>query len=64
MVVAVPQGQAERAIDVLRQVSETAQSVYIGRVESRGLATVVVERGTGQKIPLDEPIGAPLPRIC
>ena len=64
MVVAVPQGQAGRAIDVLRQVTETAQSVYIGRVESRGLAAVVVERGTGQKIPLDEPIGAPLPRIC
>lgn len=64
MVVAVPQGQADRAIDVLRQVSETARSVYIGRVESRGLAAVVIERGTGQKIPLDEPIGAPLPRIC
>ncbi len=64
MVVAVPQGQAERAIGVLRQVSETSQSVCMGRVESRGLAAVVVERGTGQKIPLDEPIGAPLPRIC
>lgn len=64
MVVSVPQGQADHAIKVLRQVSETAQSVYIGRVESRGLATVVVERGTGQKIPLDEPLGAPLPRIC
>ena len=64
MVVAVPQGQALRAIDVLRQVPETSQSVYIGRVEARGLAAVVVERGTGQKIPLDEPIGAPLPRIC
>jgi hydrogenase expression/formation protein HypE len=64
MVVAVPQGQSARAIDVLRQVTETAQSVYIGRVESRRVAPVVVERGTGQKIPLDEPIGAPLPRIC
>jgi hydrogenase expression/formation protein HypE len=64
MVVAVPQGHADRAVDVLRQITETAQSVYIGRVESRGLAAVVVERGTGQKIPLDEPIGAPLPRIC
>jgi hydrogenase expression/formation protein HypE len=64
MVVAVPQGQASRAIDVLRRVPETVQSVSIGRVESRGLAAVVVDRGTRQKIPLDEPVGAPLPRIC
>jgi hydrogenase expression/formation protein HypE len=64
MVVAVPPGCAERAIEVLRQVPETARSVRIGRAEPRGLAAVVVSRGTGQQIPLDEPIGAPLPRIC
>jgi hydrogenase expression/formation protein HypE len=62
MVVAVPQGHSSRAIDVLRRVPETAQSIAIGRVESRGLAAVLVERGTQQKIPLDEPVGAPLPR--
>jgi hydrogenase expression/formation protein HypE len=45
-------------------VAETAQAVRIGRVEPRGVATVVVERGTGRRIPLDEPSGAPLPRIC
>jgi hydrogenase expression/formation protein HypE len=64
MVVAVPHPQASRAIDVLRRVPETARAVSIGRVESRGLAAVVVERGTRQMIPLDEPVGAPLPRIC
>jgi hydrogenase expression/formation protein HypE len=64
MVVAVPQGHASYAMDVLRQVPESAQSVCIGRVEPRGLAPVVIERGTGQRVPLDEPIGAPLPRIC
>jgi hydrogenase expression/formation protein HypE len=64
MVVAVSQPQASRAIEVLRRVPETAQAVVIGRVESRGLAAVVVERGTRQQIPLDEPVGAPLPRIC
>ncbi len=64
MVVAVPQGHAARAIEVLRKVGETAQAVFIGRVEARRIASVVIERGTGQKIPLDEPIGAPLPRIC
>jgi hydrogenase expression/formation protein HypE len=64
MVIAVPQGLARRVIDVLRRVPETAHAIAIGRVESRGLAAVVVERGTRQKIPLDEPVGAPLPRIC
>jgi hydrogenase expression/formation protein HypE len=64
MVVAVPQGESGRAIEALRRIPETAQSVCIGRVEPRGLAAVVVERVTRQKIPLDEPVGAPLPRIC
>ena len=63
MVVAVPRGEAERALAVLRSVRETSQSICIGRVESRGLAAVVVERGAQQKIPLDEPVGA-LFRIC
>jgi hydrogenase expression/formation protein HypE len=64
MVVAVPAGQSERALEILRGVAETAQAAVIGRVERPGLAAVVVERGTSQKIPLDEPTGAPLPRIC
>ena len=64
MLVAVPQEQSGRAIEVLRSIPETAQSICIGRVESRGLAAVVVERGARQRIPLDEPVGAPLPRIC
>jgi hydrogenase expression/formation protein HypE len=64
IVVAVPEGLACRAIDVLNRVPETVQAVAIGRVESRELGAVVVERGTRQKVPLDEPVGAPLPRIC
>lgn len=64
MVVAVPKGQGALAVDVLRRVPEAANAVRIGCVERRGLAAVVVDRGTGQRIPLDEPVGAPLPRIC
>jgi len=64
MVVAVPAGESERAVAVLRGVAETAQAVRIGRVERLGIAAVVVERAAGLRIPLDEPIGAPLPRIC
>ncbi len=64
MVLAVPGGEVERAIDVLSSVSETAQAARIGQVVAPGLAQVVVTRGWGQQIPLDEPAGAPLPRIC
>jgi hydrogenase expression/formation protein HypE len=64
MVVAVPPAEADRALAVLRGVVETANAVRIGCVEARGVAAVVVERGAGQRIPLDEPIGAPLPRVC
>jgi len=64
MVVAVPAGFSQSAMDVLRGISETAGSACIGRVAPRGLAAVLVERGAGQSIPLDEPFGAPLPRIC
>jgi hydrogenase expression/formation protein HypE len=64
MVVAVPRGAAERAIAVLRGVPETAQATLIGTVQQRGLAPVIVERLTGCWTPLDEPVGAPLPRIC
>ena len=64
MLVAVPAGYVERATQILRGVPETAHATRIGRVETRGLAAVVIERATGQRVPLDEPIGAPLPRIC
>jgi hydrogenase expression/formation protein HypE len=64
MVVAVPQADTERALVALRTVAETAHAVCIGRIESPGLASVVIQRGAQQRIPLDEPAGAPLPRIC
>jgi hydrogenase expression/formation protein HypE len=64
MLVAVPEEKADAALRVLRGVQETANAVRLGWVESRGFAAVVVERATGQRVPLDEPVGAPLPRIC
>jgi hydrogenase expression/formation protein HypE len=64
MVVAVPADRAENVLDVLRNIPETAQAVRIGRVQSRGIAAVIVMRGAQRSIPLDEPVGAPLPRIC
>jgi hydrogenase expression/formation protein HypE len=64
MVVAVPSGCAPAAIVALHQVEESAQAISIGQVTTRGLASVLVERVTGRFVPLDEPVGAALPRIC
>jgi hydrogenase expression/formation protein HypE len=64
MVVAVPSGVAPAALDALRRVEESAQAISIGHVTARGLAPVLVERVTGRLVPLDEPVGAALPRIC
>lgn len=64
MVLAVAGDDVQRTLDVLSRVPETARAAYIGKVTAWGLVPVVVTRGWGQQIPLDEPAGAPLPRIC
>jgi hydrogenase expression/formation protein HypE len=64
MVVAVPPESTAAALEALHSVSETAGAVAIGRLVPHGLAPVIVERITERYVPLDEPIGAPLPRIC
>lgn len=64
MVVAVRAGESALALAALRSVPESAQAVCIGRVEARTAAAVVVRRASGRAIPLDDPPGAPLPRIC
>jgi hydrogenase expression/formation protein HypE len=64
MVVAVRAGQSGAALKALHSVAESSRAVVIGKVEPRGLAPVIVERVTGCAVPLDEPVGAQLPRIC
>ena len=64
MVVAVPPGQGEAALEALRVAGQSPGAARIGQVATPGLAPVVVRRAFGPEIPLDEPLGAPLPRIC
>ncbi len=64
MVLAVPPEFTEPALRVLHGVGETSRAVRIGEVTAGTLAGIVVRRATGQEVPLDEPLGAPLPRIC
>lgn len=64
MVVAVAPGTGDAAVEVLRRAPYCGGASRIGHVIMRGIAPVVVRRVFGPEIPLDEPLGAPLPRIC
>ena len=64
MVVAIAGGEGERAIRALRQHAADGHASLVGQVLPRGVAPVTVVRSLGRQQPLDEPQGAPLPRIC
>jgi hydrogenase expression/formation protein HypE len=64
MVVAVREGFGAVAAEVLRAVPTAVRAVLIGRVQQKQVSPVVIQRGLGRYLPLDEPLGAPLPRIC
>jgi hydrogenase expression/formation protein HypE len=64
MVIAVEAGAGVEAVAALRELAQHREATLCGVVEARHLAPVVVQRGVGRAIPLDEPQGAPLPRIC
>lgn len=64
MVVAVPAGASAVALAALRSAPVSAGAARIGEVLSRKVAPVVVSRALRRHVPLDEPLGAPLPRIC
>lgn len=64
MVLVVDQQDVDRALNALRSVSLGAKAAVVGCVENRRRNPVTVTRGFGREIPLSEPTGAPLPRIC
>ncbi len=64
IIVAVASRFAEIAVTALRHVPGCEQAVIIGEVQSRGISPVTIRRTIGSAQPLDEPSGAPLPRIC
>ena len=63
MVAALPAGCGQQAVDALRGNSPFRQAAVIGQVVTKEIVPVIVSR-LGQQIPLDEPLGALLPRIC
>jgi hydrogenase expression/formation protein HypE len=64
MVVAVDAGDSDLALTALHHDTEFTGAARIGAVEPPGIAPVVIRRTLGRAQPLDDPIGAPLPRIC
>lgn len=64
MLVAVAPSQVDAALAALRRTPVARAAAVVGRVEARGLSPVLVRRTLGRPQPLDDPAGAPLPRIC
>lgn len=64
MVIAASAEVADQVAAVLRNVPATGGTACVGHVAPAGFAPVLVRRAWGQEVPLDEPLGAPLPRIC
>lgn len=55
---------AAGALQSLRDLPDFSKAAIVGVVRRRSLSPVLVQRGAGRPRPLDEPAGAPLPRIC
>jgi hydrogenase expression/formation protein HypE len=64
IVVAIDAEHAQSAISAMRSVAGCEQTAIIGEVQPAGISPVTIRRGVGPPRPLDEPAGAPLPRIC
>ncbi|MFO0918794.1 MAG: AIR synthase-related protein [Planctomycetaceae bacterium] len=61
---ATPASQAERTVQRLREFDVTRDAAVIGRFIPSRRTSVSLVRISGREVPLDEPMGAPLPRIC
>lgn len=64
MVLVVDKQDVDRALRALRSVALRAKAAVVGCVEKRRRNPVTITRGFGREIPLVEPTGSPLPRIC
>lgn len=64
IVVAIDASYAQAAITALRSVPGCDRAAIIGEVQPAGISPLTIRRAFGPPRPLDEPSGAPLPRIC
>jgi hydrogenase expression/formation protein HypE len=64
IVAAVARDAAEKAIEVLKTFSIGQGAALVGEVIQASISPVVIQRLLGRIVAVDEPTGAPLPRIC
>jgi hydrogenase expression/formation protein HypE len=64
LLLSTPAGFSEAALEAFRKLPETRSAARIGEVHPRGISAATVRRALGTEQPLDDPAGAPLPRIC
>ncbi len=64
MLVAVRMGAGKDAVAALRASPVSRGAAIIGAVHPRTVAPVTIRRVLGNELPLDEPSGVMLPRIC
>lgn len=64
MLLAVPEAFVEQALKALRSVPISKNAARVGWVEAKNIVPVSVLRTFARPVPLDEPMGAVLPRIC
>ncbi len=63
-VAAVAPNRCSEALAILHRFSRSREACKVGEVRNRVVSPVVVRRVVGFDQPLDEPLGAMLPRIC
>ncbi len=63
-VAAWPEHRVQEALRLLREQPLTQRAAVIGRVTAARRVPVCVLSAAGRLVPLDEPAGSPLPRIC
>lgn len=63
-VLAAPPQQIPQTLALLRQFEVTRSAAVIGRIGPSRRSPVSYLRVSGREVPLEEPAGAPLPRIC
>lgn len=63
-VAAWPESRVDAGLAILRRHSLTERAAVIGRVTAARRIPVCVMSAAGRLVPLDEPAGSPLPRIC
>lgn len=63
-VLAAPPDEISATLEVLHRFELTRSAAVVGRIGPQKSVAVSVIRASGQEVPVEDPTGTPLPRIC